>query len=377
MTENENSVVDASILFGGTSAPSPKPADDGGIPDFLRRKPNDPNRETEITVEQVSKETIDDVVVADTAGSVAADQSAGAGGAAAGEAFGTTEDASGQVTITDQAGPINEPALVSNAPSEVEKAAHSPVPEHTPVGHNNPPEEPLTKEEMLKDMWKDIGAYGKASGAGAAALPRLGLRVIRAAADGLISNEKPKGGEKSDAVRIYERYAEQDSKHAEHSKGGMKANAAKLNALIGLGCMTTVDGVEVADRAVKLRDKMEKDELKPKALFAGLVDVARAQMEQDQPLTDDAIMGALGKVTKDKTLEEEWEAIYKRIEKVISGENPQGLKDQTDRAIKIGEMVKEHIDNFVVDAKTEDDIAFCMERGMSRAEAVAFVNKRS
>jgi len=263
-------------------------------------------------------------------------------------------------------------ALISNAPSQREAQAEN---ERATVGHNEPPPEPMSREEMLKEFNKDVASYGKDSGKGAAALPRLGMRVIRAASDGLISTEKPKDGSESDAVRIYKRYAEQDSKHAEHTKGGMKANAAKLNALIGLGCMTTVDGVEVASRAVSIRDKMEKEEQKPKALFAGLVDVARKQMEQDSPLTDDAIEAALGKVVKDKSVAEEWTAIYKKIDKLVSGENPQGLKDQSEQALKIAELVNEHINNFMVDDDREEKIAFCMERGMTREQATQFVGK--
>lgn len=235
--------------------------------------------------------------------------------------------------------------------------------------------EPLDKEEMLKDFNRDITAYGRDSGKGASALPRLGLRVVRAAADGLISTEKPKDGSKSDAVRIYEKYAEQDSKHAEHTKGGMKANAAKLNALIGLGCMTTVDGVEIASRAVALREKMEAEDMKPKPLFAGLVDVARKQMDNDTPLTDEAISEAFGKAVKDKSVAEEWAAIYKKVERLVSGENPQGLKDQSEQAIKIAELVNEHMNNFAVDGEREERIAFCMERGMTREQASEFVSK--
>lgn len=345
MVESDNSVVDPSILFGGAAlAPVNKPdtTDDGGIPAFLRRQGE------EVQVSTPEPEQPQPVFT------TAVDQQ------------GQTEVVIEEVQRDAAQGDHTEALAAHSQPQET-------VPEHTPVGHNNPPEDPLTREEMLRDMWKDIGAYGKDSGKGAAALPRLGMRVIRAAADGLISNEKPKDGSKSDAVRIYEKYAEQDSKHAEHSKGGMKANAAKLNALIGLGCMTTVDGVDVADRAVRLREKMEGEDQKPKALFAGLVDVARAQMEQDQPLTDDAIMAALGKTVKDKTLAEEWAAIYKKVEKIVSGENPHGIKDQSDRALKIAEQINEHINNFAVDAEQEDQIAFCMERGMTREQAKAFV----
>ncbi len=257
----------------------------------------------------------------------------------------------------------------------VEVAGDEAVPEHTPIGHNAPPPEPLSKEQMLKDFNRDVASYGKDSGKGAAALPRLGLRVVRAAYDGLISNEKPKDGSKSDATRIYEAYAANDSKHAEHTKGGMKANAAKLNALIGLGCMTTVDGVDVASRAVAIREKLEGADAKPKALFAGLVDVARAQLAQDTALTDAQIEAAFGKVEKEKTVAGEWEAIRKKVEGLVTGEGPQGLRDDSDRAMAIYSQIDEHIKNFAVDKERTDKIGWLMERGMTRAQAEEFASK--
>lgn len=268
--------------------------------------------------------------------------------------------------------------LDHQAAAEFEAAApeEEDVNERAVVGHNNPPPEPLTKEQMLRDFNRDVASYGKDSGKGASALPRLGLRVIRAAYDGLISNEKPKNGAKSDAVRIYEAYTQNDSKHAEHTKGGMKANAAKLNALIGLGAMVTVDGVEVANRAVDIREKMESAEAKPKALFAGLVDVARAQMGQDTPLTDAQIEEALGKTQKEKTLAGEWEAIHKKVEKLISGENNDNLKDDSDRAEQIYGLIQEHLNNFGVNEQLEKDVAWLMERGMSREEATELASRK-
>jgi hypothetical protein len=228
---------------------------------------------------------------------------------------------------------------------------------------------------MLRDFNRDVAAYGKDSGKGAAALPRLGLRVIRAAYDGLISNEKPKSGEKSDAVRIYEAYAANDSKHAEHTKGGMKANAAKLNALIGLGCMTTVDGVEIAERTVAIREKLEGADAKPKALFAGLVDVARAQLGQDTPLSDAAIEEALGKKEKEKTLAGEWEGILKKVETLISGENSHNLKDTSDAAERIYGEIKEHLNNFSRSAEVEQGVAWLMAKGMTREQALEIASK--
>ena len=216
--QTSNSVIDPSILFGGASdtpvAPAPvKPA------------------ETVITtqVDEITKVEADFVTQQHD------------------PAFATQVNDEGQTELVVQGAPALQ-SEEQNAHSDPH-AGDAENPRAT-LGDNEPPPEPMDKAEMVKEMWKDIGSYGKASGLGAAALPRLGLRVVRAAADGLISTDKPKDGTETDAVRIYKKYAELDSKHAEHTKGGMKANAAKLNALIGLGCMTMVDGVDVAARTV-------------------------------------------------------------------------------------------------------------------------------
>jgi len=261
-------------------------------------------------------------------------------------------------------------ALVSNAPSEMEKANEEELP---PTNHN----QPADPAEMRRDFFKDINKFGKASGEGASALGRLGLRALRAAADGVISTAKPQGGGKDDATLIYEAYTAMDSKHAEHTAGGAKANASKLRQIIGMGCMTTLsDPVAVGDRVVRIHDQMSEADLKPKAIFAALVDVAREQQASDSELTDDAIRACLTKTKADKTLEKEWEAIAKKVEGLVTGENSHGLKDQSEAAIKIQELVTEHIKNYKLDGTRQDRIDSMIDLGYSRAQAEAIVDKK-
>jgi hypothetical protein len=274
-------------------------------------------------------------------------------------------------------------ALVSNAPSEIEKAAtegvHSLEVQHDndatgPGAGHNAPADPA---EMRRDFFRDINRFGKASGEGASALGRLGLRALRAAADGVISTAKPQGGGKDDATLIYEAYAAMDSKHSEHTPGGAKANASKLRQIIGMGCMTTLsDPVAIGDRMVKIHERMTDAELKPKALFAALVDTARAQAASDSELTDAAIEECLTKTKADKTLEKEWEAINKKIEGLITGEASHGLKDDSDRALKISELVAEHVKNYKDGGSRLDRIAMLVENGYTEAQAEAIVDKK-
>lgn len=285
-----------------------------------------------------------------------------------------SEDAPVDGTVTSSG---NE-ALVSNAPSEIEKAnatqEETQSTDAPQAGHN----QPADPEEMRRDFFKDINKFGKASGEGASALGRLGLRALRAAADGVISTAKPSSGGKDDATLIYEAYTAMDSKHSEHTAGGAKANASKLRQIIGMGCMTTLsDPVAIGDRVQRIHSRMTDAELKPKAIFAALVDVAREQIGSDTELTDAAIEACLTKTKADKTLEKEWESIYKKVEGLITGEASHGLKDNSDEAHAIAKMVQEKVKNYKLDGKRVEMIEALMEdHGYTKVQAEAIVDKR-
>lgn len=278
-------------------------------------------------------------------------------------------------TVDGTVTPQGNEALVSNAPSEIEKA-NAAQPEDAPSHGSNQPADP---EEMRRDFFKDINKFGKASGEGASALGRLGFRALRAAADGVISTSKPSNGGKDDATLIYEAYTAMDSKHSEHTAGGAKANASKLRQIIGMGCMTTLsDPVAIGDRVQRIHQRMTDAELKPKAIFAALVDVAREQQGSDTELTDTAIEACLTKTKADKTLEKEWESIYKKVEGLITGEASHGLKDTSDEALAIAKMVEEKVKNFKLDGKRKEMIDALMDdHGYTLAQAEAIVDKRA
>lgn len=242
------------------------------------------------------------------------------------------------------------------------------------IGHNAPAD----PAEMRRDFFKDVNKFGKASGEGASALGRLGLRALRAAADGVLSTAKPQGGGKDDATLVYEAYTAMDSKHAEHTAGGAKANASKLRQVIAMGCMTTLsDPVAIGDRVVSIRERMEGADLKPKALFAALVDAAREQIASDTELTDAQIEAVCTKTKADKTLEKEWTAIQKRVEGLITGEASHGLKDTSDVAHKISDLCLERLKQYKRDETRNDLIDTMMERGYTKAQAEAIVDRKN
>lgn len=263
---------------------------------------------------------------------------------------------------------------ITSQGNDDEQVSEEPQSEDAPsTGHN----QPADPAEMRRDLFKDINRFGKASGEGASALGRLGLRALRAAADGVISTAKPQGGGKDDATLIYEAYAAMDSKHSEHTAGGSKANASKLRQVIGMGCMTTLsDPVAVGDRMVRIHEKMTEADLKPKALFPALVDTARAQAASDTELTDAAIEECLTKTKADKTLEKEWEAVYKKVEGLVTGEASHGLKDDSERAMQIAELVQEHVKNYKDNGSRQDRVDMLIENGYTLAQATAIVDKK-
>lgn len=281
----------------------------------------------------------------------------------------TQEDETEQPEFSTQEDDEGQTELVVSPASTVQ------VQDDLPPSNHNRPADPA---EMRRDFFKDVNRFGKASGEGASALGRLGIRALRAAADGILSTAKPQGGGKDDATLVYEAYAAMDSKHAEHTAGGAKANASKLRQVIGMGCMTTIsDPVAIGDRVVRIREEMEGADLKPKALFAALVDVAREQQASDTELTDDAIRGCLTKTKADKTLEKEWEAIHKKVEALVTGEGSHGLKDQSDGALKIVQLIDEHIKNYKLDGQRDELVEALMEKGYTRAMAENIVDKKA
>ncbi len=278
----------------------------------------------------------------------------------------------------------DQPAVQEPAHSELDtpdpRAPHE-IEETTSQGNDQPPaaghNQPANPEEMRRDFFKDVNKFGKASGEGASALGRLGLRALRAAADGILSTAKPQGGGKDDATLVYEAYTAMDSKHSEHTAGGSKANASKLRQIIAMGCMTTLsDPVAVGDRCVRIRERMEGAGLKPKALFAAIVDTAREQISSDTELTDAQIEAACTKTKADKTLEKEWTAIQKRVEGLITGEASHGLKDTSDTALKISDLCLERLKQYKSDETRADLIEAMIEKGYTREMAVNIVDKK-
>jgi hypothetical protein len=68
--------------------------------------------------------------------------------------------------------------------------------------------------------------------------------------------------------------------------------------------------------------------------------------------------------------------IHKRVEGVVTGEASHGLKDQSETAIKIQELVSERLKQYKSDGTRQDRIDGMIELGYTRAQAEAIVDKK-
>lgn len=220
-------------------------------------------------------------------------------------------------------------------------------------------------DQRRDDFMKDVREFGRESASGKDALPKLAMRVVRAANDGVIDTTKDKD-QRDDAAKIYEEYCKSESKkqiHA-HSDNGTKANVSKLRQLVLFGQMTTCDPVAVLDRAAELRAEMVKAEEKVLPVYAGFVAVAREQLDNTTgQLDDDAIKAAQRKPEpKEKTLEKELQAIATKLEKIITGEA--GVRDQSEHVIAAHDAIKQRLAAMMQQSELDAFMAKAKDLGM-------------
>lgn len=194
-------------------------------------------------------------------------------------------------------------------------------------------------DKRKSDLLKQIGKLGEEASLGRDSLPKLAHAVVKAAADGVITGD--------DAEGLYTKYATAESKKAihEHSSAGKKANVSKLKQLIEMGCMTTVDAVEVMQSAFQARENMIADSQKVKSAYPFYVDVARAQQKTDTPLSTSALEELACKDEPNaKTLEGELKRVLKTLEGLVTGENRDKIKDDDENTEAAFHLIKDRLD---------------------------------
>lgn len=204
---------------------------------------------------------------------------------------------------------------------------------------NNETPEIQKNDKRKSDLLKTVGKLGEEASLGRDSLPKLAHAVVKAASDGVINGD--------DAEDIYTRYANAESKKAihEHSTSGKKANVSKLRQLIEMGCMTTIDAVEVMQAAFQARENMVADSQKVKSAYPFYVDVARSQQKSDKPLASDTLEDlALKNEPSAKTLEGELKRAMRILEGLVTGENRDSIKDDHENVEAAFHLLKDRLD---------------------------------
>jgi hypothetical protein len=135
------------------------------------------------------------------------------------------------------------------------------------------------------DIYNSAREYGKSQATNQGMLSKLGLDALRAAVNRQISSEDARG--------LYETYYKASHPHISgQSSGydtGMKANVSKLRQLILLGERHRKAAIALMERAADIyRDLSQKSPVRP--FYPYLVEVARAQLGQNKPISDSRLV---------------------------------------------------------------------------------------
>lgn len=222
--------------------------------------------------------------------------------------------------------------------------------------------EAAKNDKRKSDLLRQIGKLGEEASLGRDSLPKLAHAVVKAASDGIIDG--------NDAEGLYTKYATAESKKAihEHSSGGKKANISKLKQLIDMGCMTTIDAVEVMQEAFQARENMIADSQKVKAAYPFYVEVARAQLKTDTALPLETLEELACKDEPNaKTLDGELKKVARVLEGLISGENRDKIKDNSEQVEAAYHLIKERLEALSLIAKQAELRAKARELGIELA----------
>lgn len=233
------------------------------------------------------------------------------------------------------------------------------------------PAELSNNAKRMSDLLKQVGKLGEEASLGKDSLPKLAHAVVKAAADGIIDLETKDAKGNDAAHQLYEKYAASESKKAihEHSQGGKKANVSKLRQLIQMGAMTTIDAVEVMQRAFQARENMmREDGVKVKPAYPFYVDVAREQQKSKKALTDRELEDIVQKdAPAAKTLEGELKRALTILEGLVTGENRDKIKDTNALTEAAFQAVKERLDAIATLRQREKLMAEAAKLGIKLA----------
>jgi len=220
-------------------------------------------------------------------------------------------------------------------------------------------------DKALQDFMSDSRELGRELAAGKDALPKWAIKVAQAAADGILSDVKDADGN-DDIARAYLDLMKAASKKAvhEHTTGGIKANVSKARQIKHAAEKPTCDFVgNTMPKVIDTRKAMIEADEKVKPAYAAIVDAARAQLEQDDDLSDEQITSVIRKPEPaDKTVAKELAAIEKKMGDLISGEK--GVKFAEPDFVEAFEKVRECVNVLTLTARREAALKEALELGL-------------
>jgi hypothetical protein len=227
-----------------------------------------------------------------------------------------------------------------------------------------------TNDTRLNDFMSQVREFGRDSASGKDALPKLAHAVVRAVCDGVVDTAKDADGNDA-AARIFTEYVKSEGKKAVHERtgNGLKANISKLRQIVNFAGNPKWDAVDVMNRAFACRQDLVEHDIDPKPAYASYVDLAREQLKQDDALTDEQIAAVMMKTTKERevTLQGELEKMKKKVEGFITGEDKNGIKDQSPELIQIQELLGQKLAALMISEQEAEDARLQGELDARRA----------
>lgn len=233
-----------------------------------------------------------------------------------------------------------------------------------------------SNDKRLGDLIARVQSYGRDSAAGTDALPKLALDMVRAVNDGVIADITAVNDQGKDvAHQVYVEYQKAERGKNVHdmptdkqSANGLKANVSKLRQIMAMGAIPGIDSVEVMERAVDIRKKINAEGATVKSAYPYMIDVARAQLKTDVPLSDDFLAECAmkeGKKTREKIdAIKGLETARNILEAIVTGEGNYLRSD--DPAVEAAyHAVKDAITKFHVNAERAAVIAAAAKLGLT------------
>jgi hypothetical protein len=220
-------------------------------------------------------------------------------------------------------------------------------------------------------FFRSVVKLGETEGTGRDALIKVGFAAQEAAANGLINMDKDPHTKQDDAHLISEKFVEGSGRTGVYATNSKKVQASKIRAFIKLGLHGPSDGgLDTSARFTKLHKEQVAAKANVYPAFEAAVAMARVQCKTDRALTNDEIVESIQKQSKaDKDAVEVAESIRKMLEKLISGERPDGVQTQHQKVLDAESALADYVKEMTVSNQQAQVMEMAAALGMTFVQA--------